>query len=155
MIIITACGAQSTETDQLPEEMPEDFEVILQFGMRQPPNELNTIEETFTKDLITEGPATTEFPLSGEEREFIYTEMREANVLDVAENQGGSSCKEPHYSYDLEMTAAGDTYKESWDTSCENPNTNAWESFMDSMMAEIIEPRPEYQELPEPTGGYE
>lgn len=154
-LFLTSCGAESTETDQLPEEMPDDFELVLQFGMGHPPNELNTAEETFTKDLITEDPVTTEFPLNKEEREFIYTEMKGANVLDLSENQGGSTCQEPHFSYALEMTADGEEYRDSWDTACENPNTRAWESFMDTLMTEVIEPRPEYQELPEPTGGYE
>ncbi|TMW72829.1 hypothetical protein [Alteribacter natronophilus] len=148
-------GACETESEAwMPDEKPDDFNFSLHFGYGAQ-NELNTFEDTFTKDLIEDGQVTTEMVLTDEEMERIYTNMREADVLGVSDNTEGSTCSDPHHSYQLVLQADGEEFRDSWNTSCETEATTRWESFMDFLVSDIIEPRPEYQALPEPTGGYD
>lgn len=53
------------------------------------------------------------------------------------------------------MKAEGKEYDLEWDTSCESRAINRWEDFMDFLNTEIIYPREEYRQLPEPTGGHD
>ncbi|MBM7095132.1 hypothetical protein JSY36_05110 [Bacillus sp. H-16] len=154
VIGLLGLAACSNETSALPGEMPEDFDFSLRFGIGSA-NELNTFEDTYTKDLIEDGRETTVMVLTEEEMALIYEEMRDANVLDMSGNAGGAACSDPHNSYHLSLQADDETYSDVWDTSCETRHTKKWESFMAFLLTEIIHPKPEYQELPEARGGYD
>ncbi|PYZ97630.1 hypothetical protein CR205_03275 [Alteribacter lacisalsi] len=149
--MLWACAG---ETSTLPDEKPDDFAFSLQYGVMAS-NELNTFDDTFTKDLIDDGQETTRMLLSEEEMTQIYEEIKAAGVLDVADEMDGTRCSEPHNSYELVLQAEGEQYEKSWNTSCENKATAAWEAFMDFLETDIFQPRPEYQAMPETSGGYD
>ncbi|WP_051314882.1 hypothetical protein [Alteribacter aurantiacus] len=154
VILVLVFVSCSNETSALPSEMPDDFDFSLHFGYGSN-NELNTFEDTFTKDLIENGQETTDMILTDAEKSIIYEKMRDANVLDVADHTQGSPCMDPHPTYDLTLQARGETYSQVWDTSCTSRHTERWETFMDFLYQEIIEPKPEYQKLPKAVGGYD
>ncbi|GAE26937.1 hypothetical membrane protein [Halalkalibacter wakoensis JCM 9140] len=149
--ILSAC---TSTNNVLPEEKPNDFAFSLKYGVTAA-NELNTYENTYTKDLVVAGTATTDLILSNEEVQVIYEKFRNANVVELPEEKGGSTCMEPHNRYELFMTVAGEEYHLKWDTSCESSAFNHWEETMNYINREMIYPKEEYQSLPEPTGGYD
>ncbi|MBU9719966.1 MULTISPECIES: hypothetical protein [Bacillaceae] len=151
MVIFSACN---TTKEALPAEKPEDFAFSLKYGITAA-NEINTYDNTYTKDLVEDGTATTELVLSDEELETIYEKFRSADVLALPEEKGGSACMEPYNRYELTMTANGEDYQLSWDLSCESRALNKWDRTLNVIIREMIFPKEEYQSLPEPTGGYD
>ncbi|WP_078596542.1 hypothetical protein [Evansella clarkii] len=144
----------NTTSQALPKEKPGDFNFSLKYGIAAA-NELNTYENTYTKDMIIAENETIEFVLSEEEKKNIYDEFRNLDVLSLPEEEGGTTCQEPHNRYVLQMTAAGEEYHLRWNSACETRAINRWERFMEELHAETIRTREEYQALPEPEGGYE
>jgi hypothetical protein len=151
LLVLSACNSAS---EVLREEKPNDFAFSLKYGVTAS-NELNTYDNTYTKDLVVDGTETTDMVLSNEEIEVIYEKFRSADVLSLPEEKGGSPCTEPYNRYELSMTVDGEEYNLKWDTSCESTALNRWEETMNFINREIIYPKDEYQSLPEPTGGYE
>ncbi|MCG7343421.1 membrane lipoprotein lipid attachment site-containing protein [Sporosarcina sp. ACRSL] len=151
LLVLSACNSTS---EVLRKEKPNDFAFSLKYGVRAL-NELNTYDNTYTKDLVEDGTETTDMVLSNEEIEVIYEKFRSADVLSLPEEKGGPPCTAPYYRYELSMTVDGEEYYLKWDTSCESKALNRWERTMNFINREIIYPKDEYQSLPEPTGGYE
>ncbi|PYZ94870.1 hypothetical protein CR194_04920 [Salipaludibacillus keqinensis] len=152
LFVLSACN--STVSEELPEEKPDDFAFSLKYGVTAA-NELNTYDDTYTKDLVEDGTATTDLVLSNEEMKMIYEKFRNADVLGLPEEQGGSTCMDPYNRYELTMTVDGEEYNLKWDTSCESRALNNWEETRISIDNEMIDPKEEYQSLPEPNGGYD
>ncbi|TSB45558.1 hypothetical protein [Alkalicoccobacillus porphyridii] len=153
VVILSACNPFNSCTSPLPEEMPDDFEFSLQYGYSMS-NELNTFENTFTKDLIADGTDTTEMVLSEEERMFIYGKLRSVDLWALP-TETGTPCYEPHESYHLTMIADGEETNLEWKTSCSAKKLNQWKRVMNEIEDDIIHVRQEYQELPEASGGYD
>ncbi|TSB45559.1 hypothetical protein [Alkalicoccobacillus porphyridii] len=152
LAILSACSPSADYTSPLPKKMPDDFNISLKYGVTMA-NELNTYENTYTKDLISDGTASTEMPLTEDERLFIYEKLRSVDLLALP-TQMGSTCVVPFERYDLMMTADGEELTFEWDTSCDTEKLNKWEEVMKDIHKEIIYKRSEYQELPEASGGY-
>nr|WP_144929110.1 hypothetical protein [Paenibacillus bovis] len=150
-LVLTACNSQN---QVLPEKMPDDFGFSLKYGVTLA-NELNTYDDTFTKDLIERGSVTTDMVLSNEELEVIYEKFRSADVLGLPEVRNSSSCQKPFSRYELSMTVDDEEYNLKWDSSCESKALNKWESTLNYINKEIIYPKEEYQSLPEATSGYQ
>lgn len=151
LLALSACNSTS---EFLPEEKPDDFSFSLKYGVTAA-NEINTYDNTYTKDLVVDGTASTDMVLSDEEMEVIYEKFRSVDVVGLAEEKGGSVCMEPYNRYELTMTIDGEDYDLKWDTSCESRALNKWEDTMNYINTEIIYPKKEYLSLPEPTGGYD
>ncbi|ADI00249.1 hypothetical protein [Salisediminibacterium selenitireducens] len=154
LFLLFVLGACNSTGEVLPDEKPDDFAFSLKYGVTAA-NELNTYNNTYTKDLVEDGTATTEMILSNEEMNFIYEKFRSADVLGLPEENGESPCMEPYNRYELSMTVDDEDYTVKWDTSCETIALNNWKDTMNVINREIIFPKDEYQSLPEPTGGYD
>ncbi|QKS69877.1 hypothetical protein FLK61_24125 [Paenalkalicoccus suaedae] len=152
ILVLTACG--STTEDALPEDMPDDFAFALSYGLGGV-SEINTYDDTYTKDLIVDGTTTTDFVLSDEELRTIYQAVLENDVLALPDEGDGLSCMEPHHKYNLQMTANGEDYSLIWDSSCPTTAVSNWDDTMLEIHQNMIQPRDEYQELPAATGGYD
>ena len=67
-------------------------------------NEINTFKGTVTKDLITDGTATTELILTEEEMKDIFRKMQEINIAETKEFTpkpiNGTVCMQEPYAED-------------------------------------------------------
>ncbi|MDG5789267.1 hypothetical protein QA612_17545 [Evansella sp. AB-P1] len=151
LILLSACNSTA---NVFPKEKPDDFAFSLKYGITAA-NELNTYDNTFTKDLIQDGTATTDMELSNEEMEAIYEKFRSVDVLSLPEEESGSPCMDPYNRYELTMTVDGEQYNLEWDTSCTSRALNKWEDTMEYIILDIIFTKEEYRALPEATGGYD
>ncbi|UTR10387.1 hypothetical protein MM300_21365 [Evansella sp. LMS18] len=154
-ILLTACGSAAEEGKKLPEEMPEDFNFQLKYGF-EARDILDTYEDTFTHNMIEKEDITIDFQLSDEEMEEIYSMMAEADILNSAENASEYTCADPYEVNKLQVTFDGEVHEREWITSyCEKKPDKKLEEFIFVMHTEIVMPREEYRELPEPEGGYD
>ncbi|UTR10010.1 hypothetical protein MM300_19350 [Evansella sp. LMS18] len=87
LFIIFNSGCNTT-CEALPEEKPDDFDFSLKYGITAA-NELNTYEDSYTKDMIIAENETIDFVLSEEEKKNIYDEFRNLDVLSLPEEEGG------------------------------------------------------------------
>ncbi|WP_053070498.1 hypothetical protein [Alkalihalobacillus pseudalcaliphilus] len=159
VLFCSSCVSQDEQSEQgMPAEKPDDFDFSLKYGMGLNMNELNTYENTYTKDLIEDGTATTELFLTEEEIAYIYEQFRQLGVKDLPHDRATGkyiTCMEPHSTYVLKMTVAEEEFRLKWDTACETPAKIAWEKFVNNLESTIIFVKEEYQQLPEAKGGYE
>lgn len=126
-------------------------------------NELNTFENTFTKDLIGNPDTTVHLSLSKKELTEIQETMKEINFFDypdtfvilIPPNKRGCY-QEPYDSYYFKVKSDS-LIKELWweDEICEIRDENA-ENLRELIMfiRNIIESKEEYKKLPEPRGFY-
>lgn len=154
LTILIFLGACNSTNETLPKEKPDDFAFSLKYGVTAA-NEINTYDNTYTKDLVIDGTITTVMTLTNEEMEIFYEKFRDTNVLKLPQEKGGSTCMEPYYRYKLNMTINGEDHNLTWDASCETRAINKWEETMYFLNTEIIFPKEEYKALPKPTGGYD
>ncbi|MEN0642690.1 hypothetical protein MKY91_05895 [Alkalicoccobacillus gibsonii] len=147
LFIVSGCN------QSLPKQMPDDFAFSLKYGVMLA-NELNIYEHTFTKDLVADGKAETEMILTDEEFSQIYDLFREVDVFKVSKGSG-PPCMEPYEKYELKMTMNEQDYDLSWNTSCHFQKQLKWETVLNEIRINIIQTKPEYQQLPEANGGYE
>ena len=140
-------------------EMPHDFNFKLQFGVGKN-NEINTFEQTFTKDLIADGTATTKFVLSVTEMKDIYKKMQAVNIVETKEftpkSTKGACMVEPHEEDEWKITMNGETILHNISlTYCEpTKDTKQFLQLRNDILA-IIKAKPEYQALPKANGAYE
>ncbi len=145
----------------LPTKMPKDFNFSLKYGVGAR-NEINTFENTFTKDLILDGTITTELTLTNKERKAIYHRMKEIELLATVqaasyEGEDGSSIwMEPASDYFLEIQLDGKIYKLHWAGHIFDKEVRDTLAIfvLRFLHEEIIENKPEYKNLPEANGWY-
>jgi hypothetical protein len=144
-----------------PDSGPE-FSLIFRYGIGAQPNELDTLKGTFTKDLITLPPVTTSLTLTREEMEAIYRKMAEIGffsypeVFKVNVPPGEATIiVTPFEKYYFEVTAGSRHKTLAWDDEIRNYNGQAAQlRSLVQFIKGIITAKPEYQVLPQASGGY-
>lgn len=161
LLMLVAClfllGACSSNLggSNLPKEIPKDFNFVLNYGY-EARDIINTYENTYTKNMISNDDKTVEIKFSDEEMQTIYEEMKEADILNSAESASKSQCADPHEINKLKITMNGEIYQREWITSdCDKVPDNKLKNFVEFVHREIIMIKEEYNELPEPSGGYD
>lgn len=154
IFFLSACSSNE-EGRNLPEEMPEDFNFILKYGY-EARDILNTYENTYTKNMIMNDDETIEMVLSDEEMKAIYDKMKATDILNSAENASEFQCVDPHEENILHLTLDGEVYQREWITSyCNDTPDKKLKDFTEFLHREIIMIKEEYNDLPEPSGGYD
>lgn len=155
LLLLGACSSIEEGGSNFPEEMPEDFDFVLNYGY-EARDVINTYENAYTKNMISADDETVEMIFSDEEMQTMYEKMKEADILKSTENAAKSQCADPYETNKLEMTMNGEIYEREWITSyCDNVPDNKLKSFVEFVHKEIIVMKEEYKELPEPSGGYD
>ena len=175
ILVLSACNQLNNDSNEhegplsneaastvqtLPENMPNDFGFSIQFGVRKN-NEINTFENTVTKDLITDGTAKADITLTDEEMDKIYEKMKEINIVEkkkfTPEPINGTICTlEPYEEDEWKITMNGETTTYSVSgTYCEPTNDAKQLIELRNYVFSIIRSKKEYIELPESKGGYE
>ena len=156
------------ETNIMPETMPEDFDIIFEYGFEQASQHdgINTIDNTISKDLITDGLVISEFEISAEDLEDIYNLLRENNVIkypsifeppykDDPEPGVERNCT-PSMEYKLNIYYEGYEYNLYWHNANCSEAKNAMilqECFNE--LIQIIRSTEAYRAFPESSGGYD
>lgn len=142
-------------------QRPANFDLMLKYGVGAK-NIVNTLDDTFTKDMVLDPSITVDLALTPHELNLIYQKMIEIDffaypdvfVIPIAPGCPGGGMA-PSSSYAFEVVAGDQTKTLAWNDSITNQNTQA-EKLRDliNLIVTIVESKQEYQELPEPRGGY-
>ncbi len=151
---VTLLGACSSS----PVVVESSFDIIFSYGYGVQDNKLDSIQNTFTKDMILADPITVELTLSDDELKEIEDKITELNLFESDEDEAPiqvSPCE--HYSITAEYNTKRDnggrnkkTKSMMWNCS-QDTGPNA--EFVD-FMKDLIESQEEYQALPEVEGAY-
>lgn len=150
----------ATTLQTLPEDIPNDFGFSIQFGVGKN-NEINTFEDTVTKDLITDGTAKATVTLTDKEMDEIYKKMKEVNIVEnktfIPEPINGTICtQEPHEEDEWKITINGEIITHSFsETYCDPTNDAKQLIELRNYVFSLIRSKEEYIGLPESKGGYE
>ena len=147
-------GNENEENGELPEDMPDNFNFSLNYGF-EAANEMNTYDDTYTKDLADDGDETIDFELTEEDMELAYEELMNADILTAPEEVSEQACVEPYEENHLQMTVDGEEFEQEWISAECDEYDEQLSHAINTIHLEIIEPRSEFQELPEPSGGYD
>lgn len=172
--LVTACMPEETSREEqptdlekpteklqtMPEEMPDDFQFSVQFGVHAK-NEVNTYDGRVTKDLIDHGTATAELLFTAAERAQIYEHMREINVFAekkfIPADADETMCvQEPPEDEEWKITANGQEVGfQISGQFCESTDDAKKFRQLRNEIWKIVETKEAYRQLPEVVGGYE
>jgi hypothetical protein len=152
--IVLSC----TDSGTSPED--RDFNVKLRYGIGAR-NELNTFQNTYTKDLILDGTIIAPFLLSDEELHQIRNKMDEIGFISYPDTFVAvttdtiSQWIEPHATYDFKVKLNSSVKYLYWNDAIINQNAQAIKlRELTRLIRTIIESKPEYSRLPPARGGY-
>jgi hypothetical protein len=142
-------------------QQESSFNFIFKYGVTAR-NVLNTFQGTFTKDMVLDPAITTELTLTEMEMDSIYQKMEEIEFfsyhdefeVEVPESEVIGMIT-PYSTYYFEVEYASGTKEVKWEDKITNTDEKAdkLRELID-LIINIIELKPEYQNLPTPSGGY-
>ena len=161
-LVVALLGTVGCVADTAPDVKPPDFNLIFKYGVGAK-NELNTFEGTYTKDMIMDPSVTVELSLTEEEVDRFYQKMLDIEFFDYPDEFSvsvapGSLTKivTPYSSYYFKLEYNSSIKELRWEDEIKNRNEEADKlRELIRLIRDIIESKEEYQELPEPTSGYE
>jgi len=141
-----------------------NYEFIFKYGINKK-NILDTKENKFTKDMVTDSAITTELKLTVKEKKHIYKKLMEIGFFELPEKYqvkimpdekvaGLSPCSQ----YELIVLKNGNNKSVSWNN-CIVPATVKDEQFdqlmeLTNLINSILTKKKEYRNLPDPKGKY-
>ncbi|CAG9621503.1 hypothetical protein [Sutcliffiella rhizosphaerae] len=153
-VLISACSSLEKK-EVFPEVMPDDFSFILKYGF-EARDILNTIDHTYTKNMVLDEDITIDLELSNEEIEAIYMKIKEIDLLASADKASDVSCVDPYERNEITLTINGEVYERKWITSkCDKRADDKLKEFTDFISYDIIRGKEEVKQLPATRGGYD
>lgn len=139
----------------------QDLNLIFKYGVGAK-NELNTFKNTYTKDMVVDLPITINLTLSDQEIETIYTKMKAVNFFNFPQElptprdpNALITIVTPCDDFYLKVISDSGNKEYFWDNCGEKLYQNFSElDELSNLIQDIIQSRTEFQELPEPRGGY-
>ncbi|WP_176371406.1 hypothetical protein [Litchfieldia alkalitelluris] len=135
--------------------MPEDFNFSLSYGV-DGKRKIDTFDGTIVKDLVSAGRIEADISFTEEEMEEIYTKMMDIDImgdLDIPEEQNCGSIPGTISVWYIEMN--GESQSIGYGSVCKNSSDDLKNlSDLEDYIHEMLFHKEEYQELPEPVGGY-
>ena len=125
-------------------------------------NELDTVQGYFIKDMVNKAPVRTSLDLSQDELDAIFQKMVDMDFFSYPRGfnptlEGEVIGVPSHFSnYYLEFRNESGKKIVQWSSRYWAPNDIRYQNLFElsGLIQDIIEAKPEYQRLPEPTGGY-
>jgi len=143
-VLLLGCGAESPQNS-------DGFNFVFRYGYGGTLNELNTLEDTYRKDMVVDRAITTSLELSEEEVKSVEDKIAELKLFEDEYQPGNiRSVTSPCESFSLSADYGSMSDSMEWDC---NEMTAARTEFVDFMM-KLIDSQEEVQALPEPRGGY-
>ena len=148
---------QKTQSDIQKAANVSSFNLIFRYGVGGK-NELNTYNDTYTRDMVVDPSITINFTLTVEEKWQILQKIAEVDFFNLPSNftHDPSSWATPQVDYYLKVQNGTQTNEVSWIQYGLLMESNV-KSRLDQLIICIqgtIEQKPEYKALPEPRGGY-
>jgi len=148
------------ETDNKCKSELNKINLIFKYGVNEK-NILNTFGCTYTKDMVLDPSITTSLHLESEELDSIYQKIQQIDFFNypdtfyvkITGDVVGEITPFPTFDFYVEV----DTIEKRlyWENKITNPNQKADElREVIRLIIKIIESKKEYQQLPEPKGGY-
>jgi len=136
----------------LTQNSPADFNLIFRYGVGAK-NELNTVNQTYTKDMVMDPPITVDLKLTDSELAGVYKKMSDLKVFEINEASTEKNVMVTPCSGYYFKAQIGFLIKElSWD-GCRGKINDKLQQFTDYII-KIIEAKEEYKKLPDPRGLY-
>lgn len=154
---INSFSKEGSNYSSMPIEMPSDFDFIVKFGVGKM-NEINTYEHTVTKDLISDGTATTNSSFTTSEMADIYRKMKGINITEMEEFIPNRKCAQKPLSEDeWQITISGETitHHVSGEQYCQTTDEAKQLIELRNYVFTLVKNKEEYNKLPEANGGYE
>ncbi|MFC5652311.1 hypothetical protein ACFPYJ_25005 [Paenibacillus solisilvae] len=177
LLLMTGCAAETgskesagaeqsipsitEQPNSMPEEMPDQFDFLVRFGYGEvTKNEVNTYEDTVTKDLVVKGTATADITLTMDEMRSIYKKMREINIMadkELVPAPKVDVCHVTPYSVDSwKITINDETKTFTWSGENCEPTDDAKDLLeLRTYIQHLVAGKEAYKALPEPEGGYD
>lgn len=138
-----------------PDDRMADFDFIFKYGVGAK-NELNTFNQTYTKDMIIDPSVTIGFKLADSELANIRQKIADLKLFDkdgkpITGEIG--MMRTPCDSYYLKVQNDSAQKELSWDN-CQEKISDKLQQFTDYIIP-IIESKDEYKKLPPSKGGYD
>jgi hypothetical protein len=144
----------------------DDFNLVFRYGAGKQ-NELNTFDNTFTKDMVNEPPVKVGMVLSATELTQIRTKMEAINFFSYPERLSSATGRAgnvvgglmiPHQGFYFKVVANG-RQKELWWADNTIPGQEGEMARklreLTTLITAIIEAQEEYRSLPVPKGAYQ
>ncbi len=135
------------------------FNASLKFGVNAR-NELNTFQDTFTKDLILDGSVTTRLVLSQADLDSLEARFLSIDIFSypdtfVAQHTDTVAVVTPHTTYILKLTRDDRQKVLYWEDALisSDPRSTDLRSMFDFVRT-LVEGKPEYKSLPPARGSY-
>ena len=142
----------NTPPQNPPAGNPTNFNLIFKYGVGAK-NELNTFDQTYTKDMVMDPSVTTNLKLSDSELTGIYQKIKDLKLFDEStEPIEGNMYVTPCSSYYLKVQIDSTQKELSWNN-CRGKISDKFQQFT-TYIIQIIESKEEYKKLPTPKGGY-
>jgi hypothetical protein len=137
-----------------------DFNLSLRYGILAR-NELNTFENTITKDLILDGTVTIPLSLAQAELDSIEGRMEQIGFFSypdtfiVRPRDSIRTIIMPNNTYEFKVTSRSMLKELYWDDAiiADDPQATRLRELI-ALIREIVESKPEYQRLPPARGVY-
>ncbi len=161
IVIVTVFAALFLANIQLqvryvPPRKNTDFNVQFRYGVTAR-NELNTFNNTYTKDMILDPPITVWLSLSDEEISKIKQQVFEIDFFSLPETvpiRADGRRVTPQTDFYLKVQNGSAVKEISWSTNSEPNMMEKNLSQLASLIETIVEGRPEFRDLPPANGGY-
>ncbi len=128
-----------------------NFNIIFKYGVGAK-NELNTFNQTYTKDMVMDPPITINLKLSDSELMGIYQKINDLKLFDESTEPEENIMVTPCSSYYLKVQINSEQKELSWDD-CQGKINEKFQQFS-TYIIQIIESKEEYKKLPTPRGAY-
>jgi hypothetical protein len=158
IIILAAVGFFIFKQKNIPPQNPPTggpttFNLIFRYGVGAK-NELNTFEQTYTRDMVMDPPVTIKLKLSDSELNSIFQRINDLKLFDESAEpvEGNGFGGIPCSNYYLKVQIDSAQKELSWDN-CREKISDKLQEFTNYII-QIIESKEEYKKLPTPKGGY-
>ena len=130
---------------------PTNFNLVFKYGVGAK-NELNTFEQTYTRDMVKDPPVTIKFKLSDSDLAGINQKISDLKLFDISQPTDGNMMVTPCSGYSLKVQIGSDEKEMSW-SNCRGKINDKLQQFTEYIIS-IIESKEDYKKLPTPRGGY-
>ncbi len=159
LLILSIALLQLSCSDHGTGPAARDVDLILKYGVAAR-NELNTFNDTFTKDLILDGTITTRLVLAPADFDSIEAHLLAIGLFDYPDTfvvPTGDTVVSitPYESYFLKLRRGSQWKQVYWEDSIISSDLQAAE-LREALtyIRKLVESKPEYKQLPRARGGY-
>ena len=152
--LLLVAGCDNTQ-EVMTEEMPEDFNFSLTYGTYGK-KKIDTFQDIVVKDLVEDGTIEANIALTNEEKQAIYDEMYNMNIMGDLDLNKGRECEvKPPSITKWVIKMNGEMKKISYESYCDYPPDVLNLIKLEDFIHTLVSSKKEYLDLPASNGYYE